>query len=47
MNFVVLPLSNAGRGPLVLPVMINGIFIHMFGVGLPSSLFVRRALNRG
>lgn len=46
MNFVVLPLSNAGRGPLVLPVVINGIFIHMVGVGLPSSLFARLALNR-
>ncbi len=42
MNFVVLPLSNAGRGPLVLPVVINGLFIHMAGVGLPSSLFAAR-----
>jgi hypothetical protein len=46
MNFVVLPLSNASRGPLVLPVVINGLFIHMVGVGLPSSLFARVALNR-
>jgi uncharacterized membrane protein YagU involved in acid resistance len=43
MNFVVLPLSNAGRGPLVLPVVINGLLIHMFGVGLPAALFAKRA----
>jgi uncharacterized membrane protein YagU involved in acid resistance len=41
MNFVVLPLSNAGRGPFVLPVVINGVVIHMFGVGLPAALFAR------
>jgi hypothetical protein len=37
----VLPLSNAGRGPFVLPVVINGVLIHMFGVGLPAALFAR------
>ena len=41
MNYVVLPLSAAGRGPFVLPVFINGILIHMFGVGLPSAWFAR------
>ncbi len=41
MNFVVLPLSLAGRPTFVLPVVINGVLIHMFGVGLPSSLFAR------
>jgi len=41
MNFVVLPLSNAGRGPFVLPVVINGVLIHMFGVGVPAALFAR------
>jgi hypothetical protein len=39
MNDVVLPLSAAGRGPFVLPVFINGILIHAFGVGLPSAWF--------
>ena len=44
MNFVVLPLSAAGRGPLAWPVVINGVLIHMFGVGLPASLFARAAI---
>jgi hypothetical protein len=45
MNLVVLPLSNAGRGPLVLPVAINGLLIHMFGVGVPAGLFASRTAN--
>jgi hypothetical protein len=41
MNLVVLPLSAAGRSTFAWPVVINGLLIHMFGVGLPSSLFAR------
>jgi hypothetical protein len=41
MNFVVLPLSAAGRGSFAWPVVANGLIIHMLGVGLPSSLFAR------
>ena len=41
MNFVVLPLSAAGRGSLTWPVVANGLIIHMLGVGLPSSVFAR------
>lgn len=41
MNFVVLPLSAAGRGSFPWPVVANGLIIHMLGVGLPSSLFAR------
>lgn len=41
MNFVVLPLSAAGRGSFTWPVVANGLIIHMLGVGLPSSLFAR------
>jgi len=41
MNYVVLPLSAAGRGPFVLPVFVNGILIHAFGVGLPAAFFSR------
>jgi hypothetical protein len=41
MNFVVLPLSAAGRGSSAWPVVANGLLIHMLGVGLPSSLFAR------
>lgn len=43
MNFVVVPLSAAGRGPLSWPVVVNGVLIHMLGVGLPTSLLVRTA----
>jgi uncharacterized membrane protein YagU involved in acid resistance len=43
MNFVVLPLSAIGsRPPLPLPVLIGGLLIHMFGIGLPIALVVRR-----
>ena len=43
MNFVVVPLSPAVIGPPTTPVLINGLLIHMFGVGLPSGLFARAA----
>ena len=43
MNFVVVPLSAAGRGPLSWPVVVNGVLIHMLGVGLATSLIVRTA----
>ena len=44
MNLVVLPLSKVG-GPSMppLPVLANGLLIHMVGVGLPSALFARAA----
>ena len=42
MNFVVLPLSAAGRGSYAWPIVANGLIIHMLGVGLPSSLFASR-----
>ena len=44
MAYVVVPMSNArSGGPFVLPVFINGILIHAFGVGLPAALFSARA----
>ena len=43
MNYVVVPLSNAGRGAFSWPVLLNGLCIHAFGVGLPSALFARAA----
>ncbi len=43
MYFVVVPLSAAGRALFSLPVMLNGLTIHAFGVGLPSALFARAA----
>jgi hypothetical protein len=41
MNYAVIPLSATSRGPFVLPVFVNGILIHAFGVGLPSAWFSR------
>jgi hypothetical protein len=42
MNEVVITLTF-GQQPLPpLPVLLNGVLIHMFGVGLPSALFARR-----
>ena len=45
MNFVVIPLSAIPprTAPIPLPVMINGVLIHMFGVGLPTAFFARMA----
>ena len=42
MNFVVIPLSATQRGPFVWPVLITGPIGHIFFVGLPISLAVRR-----
>lgn len=39
MNLVVVPLSAAVIGPKTLPVIINGVLIHMLGVGIPAALF--------
>jgi hypothetical protein len=38
MNFVVLPLSAAGAPRLTAAVVVNGVLIHMLGVGLPAAL---------
>ncbi len=44
MNWVVLPLSAAGGGrPVWGPAMVNGLLIHMIGVGLPAALAARAA----
>ena len=44
MNQIVLPLSAMGRsGPERLPVVLNGVLIHLLGVGLPSALSARAA----
>ena len=47
MTFLVVPLSNAGPGRVtfalpVTPVLINGLAIHAFGVGLPAAYFASR-----
>ena len=48
MTWVVVPLSNAGNGSMTFalpptPVAINGVLIHMFGVGLPAAYFASRS----
>jgi hypothetical protein len=43
MNLVVLPLSAAGKPTFVTVVVLNGVLIHMFGVGVPSCLAARAA----
>ena len=46
MNFVVLPLSAIPFKPShAASVVIAGLLIHMFGIGLPISLAVRRYSN--
>jgi hypothetical protein len=49
MTFVVLPLSASGMGGRLppTPVLINGLLIHMLGVGIPSALFARAAADFG
>jgi uncharacterized membrane protein YagU involved in acid resistance len=47
MTWFVVPMSNAGNQQItfalpVTPVLINGILIHMFGVGLPAAYFASR-----
>lgn len=46
MNLVVVPLSLAANPPKPLPVLVNGLAIHIMGVGLPAALFSRAALAR-
>jgi hypothetical protein len=42
MNRIVLPLSAAAKRPFSIKLMIMGVVIHIFCVGLPISLSVRR-----
>ena len=47
MNWVVVPLSaTGGATPVPGVVMLNGVLIHMFGVGLPAALAARVADRR-
>ncbi|MDX2059290.1 MAG: hypothetical protein SFV24_15885 [Gemmatimonadales bacterium] len=43
MNFVVIPLSNAAAGPRSVAVVVNGLLIHILGVGIPAAWFASRA----
>lgn len=45
MNFVVIPLSAIGSaGPRAVSQVLNGLLIHIVGVGLPAALSARAAL---
>jgi len=41
MNYVVIPLSLVTTRPKPLAVVVNGLLIHMLGVGLPAALIAR------
>ena len=43
MNYVVIPLSAITPRTPPLAVVVNGVLIHMLGVGLPAALFARAA----
>jgi hypothetical protein len=43
MTFVVVPMSAAGGGARPAAVILNGVLIHMFGVGLPAALAAKAA----
>jgi len=43
MSRIVVPLSAAPQSRLTTPVFVNGLLIHLFGVGLPAALCARRA----
>jgi hypothetical protein len=45
MYLVVIPLSAIGPRPIPLPNALNGILIHILGVGIPSALTARAALR--
>ncbi len=49
MNVVVVPLSRIGGSFTLVftPVLVNGLLIHMFGVGLPSALAAAAAEEPG
>ncbi len=46
MNFAVLPLTLIGVPRLSPPSIVNGILIHMFGVGLPAAIAASRIRKR-
>ena len=47
MNRIVIPLSAIGAAPRpVWPVLLNGLLIHIFGIGIPAALAVARGVRR-
>ena len=46
MNLVVIPLSAIGFQRFTLAPLINGLLIHIFGIGIPAALFAAVAPRR-
>lgn len=46
MRYVVLPLSAVALGPFSLELLVQGVLIHAFCVGLPIALVLRRFATR-
>jgi uncharacterized membrane protein YagU involved in acid resistance len=46
MQYVVLPLSAVQLRPLTMVSLMNGLFAHVFCVGLPAALVARRSSKR-
>jgi uncharacterized membrane protein YagU involved in acid resistance len=42
MNRIIIPLSAIGSTAFSLPLFVNGIVIHILGIGVPAALFVAR-----
>ena len=52
MTWFVVPMSNAGNDTITFalpapPIVINGVLIHMFGVGLPAAYFASNTAPTG
>jgi hypothetical protein len=45
MNLVVIPLSAIGGPRFTTVTVVNGLFIHVVGVGIPAALFARVAVS--
>jgi hypothetical protein len=43
MNLVVIPLSAIGPQRFVFGPLVNGLLIHVLGIGIPSALFAAAA----
>jgi hypothetical protein len=45
MNLVVIPLSAIGAARFTTFGLVNGILIHVFGIGIPAALFAARSVR--
>jgi len=47
MNLVVIPLSKIGPQPFTTAPLVNGLFIHAVGIGIPVALVARQVRGAG